>query len=190
LRWLGLYTKRARILFLGLDNAGKTTLLHLLRDDKLTAHKPTLHPQYKEFTVGQVRFQAYDLGGRWPVRTTLESALVGVDGIVFMVDTSDPHRFEEAASQLHRLLLLTSTSNFVSLRHTPMLVLGSKIDVREAVSEDRLIQALRIHPTGKNLKPKPAKGTRVRPVEVFMCSAVQRTGYAEGFRWLAECFQT
>lgn len=172
---LGLYNKKARILFLGLDNAGKTTLLHMLRDGKVILHEPTRHPQMEELVIGKIRFKTHDLGGHKAARALWKQYFAAVEAVVFLVDATDQKRFPEAKEELTELLATEELNN------VPFLVLGNKVDLPAAVSEAVLKQELNVQTTGKDGKP----GEGIRPFEVFMCSVVRRAGYAEGFRWLS-----
>ncbi|GLI66328.1 hypothetical protein VaNZ11_010107 [Volvox africanus] len=192
LNYLGLRHKNAKILFLGLNNAGKTTLLHVLRDNRVVQHMPTQHPTSEEIQMCGVTFRTFDLGGHKLVRSVWRNYFPCVDGVIFLVDSACPERFPEAHKEL--MALLTEDC----LRTVPFAILGNKIDLPGAASEDELRNALGLcYTTGKG---KPAARGRTtagtnqgqvgkgeeRPVEVFMCSVIRRMGYSEGFRWLSQ----
>jgi len=178
LKAIGLMGKSGKLVFLGLDNAGKTTLLHMLKDNRMGQHVPTLHPTAEELTMGGMKFTTFDLGGHLQARRVWKSYFPAVDGIVFIIDVADTTRFPESKVEFDSLLADEQ------LASAPILLLGNKIDRPEAVSEDYVRQYFGLYglTSGKNATSKDVNS---RPMELFMTSVLKRQGYGEGFRWLS-----
>lgn len=96
LNYLGLSKKNAKILFLGLDNAGKTTLMRRLKDDRMVQHAPTSFAHSEELVLGNIRFMAHDLGGHKAMRKIWKTYMPGVNGIIYIVDASARERLPES----------------------------------------------------------------------------------------------
>lgn len=109
---------------LGLDDAGKTTLLQMLTEGRFSQNLPTMHAHRQEAVVGNVTFTAIDVGGHLQVNihSTIKSVLdyilakilqvrrtwrdfcAPADAVVFLIDASNTSRFAESKAELDSLL--------------------------------------------------------------------------------------
>ncbi len=133
LNYLGLAKKSGKLLFIGLDNAGKTTLLHVLKTNKLASPTPTPHATSEEFILGNITLTTYDLGGHKEVRRVWRDYFLAADAIVFLIDSHDHRRFAESKAELDSLLADELIEN------CPVIILGNKIDKFGASSEQEII---------------------------------------------------
>lgn len=176
---LGLYEKKASILFLGLDNAGKTTLLRLMAGDHLAVHAPTVHPTNDEITVNGLKIKAFDVGGHEQARRIWSDYFGTVDAIVYLLDISDHERIKEANRELMQLLASDE------LNGVPFLVLGNKTDVPGSLDEQGVRERFSLKDFDGGGAAAAADAADPRKIRLFMCSLVRGEGYMDAFRWLA-----
>ena len=126
--------------------------------------------------MGGINFKAFDLGGHEIARKVWKDYYAKVDAIVFLVDTADRERFPESKKELSSLLSDDSLSD------VPFLVLGNKIDLPTAASEDEVRYALGLANLTTGKGKIDTKSLSMRPIEIFMCSVVCVWGLAKGGR--------
>merc|ERR1711941_239913 len=102
-----------------------------------------------------------------------------VDGII-SCGCGRPHTVQRGKRRASGLL------DEQALSQVPFVVLGNKIDIPTAASEDELRNALGLYSHMTYGRETKKNATGVRPVELFMVSIVKRMGYAEAFQWLAQ----
>lgn len=157
LQSLGLAGKQGNLLLLGLDNAGKTTLLHRLKTGgDIRPFPPTDRPTLEEFQIsttrrmggstnnstttgggGTLSFTAWDLGGHECVRYLWEDYVsTQVSAVLFVCDAADSERLEEAAYELDALVCEGL------LQDLPVALLLNKCDLPHAMSTEEITERL------------------------------------------------
>ena len=121
-------TPNLKLLIVGLDASGKTSILKKLQPrEDLSTIAPTIGAQVEEFysTIHKIKFTAYDMSGQGKYRQLWDSYIKDVSAIIYVIDTTDRARFAVAASEFQELL----TSAALRAVTIPVLVFANKIDV-------------------------------------------------------------
>ncbi len=96
------WSKEMELSVVGLQNAGKTTLINVLATGDYDSDTiPTIGFNLRSIEKGRVQMKVWDLGGQPRFRDSWEKYCRGVDAIVYVVDAADFGNIDVARTQLH-----------------------------------------------------------------------------------------
>ena len=125
--------RHAKILMLGLDAAGKTTVLYKLKLNETVSTIPTIGFNVETVQpVKNVSFTVWDVGGQDKIRQLWRHYFIGCEGLIYVVDSSDNSRFTEAQNELEWIL------DSDEMAGVPLVILANKQDLPRAVSPSDL----------------------------------------------------
>lgn len=136
---------QARILLLGLDAAGKTTILYKLKLNETVSTIPTIGFNVETLTpVKNLTLTVWDVGGQEKIRPLWRHYYQGTNGLIFVIDSSDIMRMQEAKEELYGII---DTEEF---RDVPVLILANKQDLPNAMKASQMVHELGLTTLNKN----------------------------------------
>lgn len=108
---------------LGLDAAGKTTILYKMKLNEVINTIPTIGFNVETFQYKNIEFNAWDIGGQMKLRGMWCHYFDNVDALVYVIDSSDIERLQENAETLYGLL------NEETLKDATVLIYANKQDL-------------------------------------------------------------
>ncbi|DBA03494.1 TPA: hypothetical protein N0F65_011395 [Lagenidium giganteum] len=164
-------SKEVRILILGLDNAGKTTILYRLQADEIEQTVPTIGFNMETLQYKNIKFQVWDLGGQTSIRPYWRCYYPNTDALIYVVDSADIDRLHIAKQELHAML------EEEELKDSILLVFANKQDQKGALNAAQISEAMGL------------SEIRNRQWSIKETTATKGSGLFEGFDWYVLSYQ-
>ncbi|XP_043564059.1 ADP-ribosylation factor 4 [Chiloscyllium plagiosum] len=159
--------KQVRILMVGLDAAGKTTILYKLKLGEVVTTIPTIGFNVETVEYKNVCFTVWDVGGQDKIRPLWRHYFQNTQGLIFVVDSNDRERIQEASEELNKMLLEDE------LKGAVILVFANKQDLPNAFTISEVTEKLGLQSLSNTTW------------HVQATCAIQGSGLCEGLDWLS-----
>ncbi|KAK0583564.1 hypothetical protein LWI29_038239 [Acer saccharum] len=158
---------RSKILMVGLDASGKTTILYKLKLGEMVSTMPTIGFNVETVEYRNISFSIWDVGGQSKIRPLWRHYFENTQGLIFVVDSNDRERIPEARNELHRILQDEELSN------AALLVFANKQDIPDAMPASEIADKLGLYSLGQ------------RCWYIQSTSASSGEGLCKGLDWLS-----
>mmetsp|Transcript_15828 Transcript_15828/g.51669 ORF Transcript_15828/g.51669 Transcript_15828/m.51669 type:complete len:185 (+) Transcript_15828:74-628(+) len=158
--------KEMRLLMLGLDNAGKTTIVKKFNGEDVDTIAPTLGFNIKTLEYRGFKLNIWDVGGQTSLRSYWRNYFEETDGLIWVVDSSDRARLHDCKAELQLLL------GQERLAGASLLVFANKQDIEGALSSEEIREVLQLD------------GVSTRHWRIGACSAYTGKGLVDGVDWI------
>ena len=152
----------------GLDAAGKTTILYKLKLGEVVTTIPTIGFNVEQVDYKNISFTVWDVGGQDKIRPLWRHYYQNTEGLIFVVDSNDKDRIDAAREELQKMLQEDE------LKDSVVLVFANKQDLPNAMSAPEVTEMLGLH----NL--------RMRKWFIQAACATTGDGLYEGLEWLKD----
>jgi len=164
--------KEMRILMVGLDAAGKTTILYKLKLGEIVTTIPTIGFNVETVEYKNISFTVWDVGGQDKIRPLWRHYFQNTQGLIFVVDSNDQERIGEAKEELWKML------SEEELTKSVILIFANKQDLPQAMDVSTLTEKLGLHELKKN------------EWHIQASCATDGSGLYEGLDWLSGVLAT
>merc|ERR1719408_1223869 len=131
--------KDMRMLILGLDAAGKTTILYKLKLGEVVTTIPTIGFNVETVHYKNINFNVWDVGGQDKIRKLWRHYYTNTQGLIFVVDSNDRDRIEDAREELAQML------GEDEMRDAVVLVFANKQDLPNSMTAAEITEKLGLH---------------------------------------------
>ncbi|KAF2671369.1 ADP-ribosylation factor [Microthyrium microscopicum] len=168
LRKARLKDKEMRVLLLGLDGAGKSSICAALLKEPLDKISPTLGFAIKTIEHDGYKLNIWDVGGQKTLRTYWRNYFERTDTLIWVVDATDRIRLGDCAEELGKLLLEERLSG------ASLLIFNNKSDVQASMSDEEVRKGLHLD------------DIRTHTWTIISSSAVTGLGLHQGIEWVLQ----
>ncbi|XP_033026010.1 putative ADP-ribosylation factor-like protein 5C [Lacerta agilis] len=159
-------SREHKVIIIGLDNAGKTTILYQFLMNEVVHTSPTIGSNVEEIVLRKTHFLMWDIGGQETLRSTWHTYYSNTEFVILVIDSTDRERLTVSKEELYKMLA------HEDLRNAAVLIFANKQDVKNSMSTSEISNFLTL------------SSIKDHPWHIQGCCALTGEGLPAGLEWM------